>query len=185
MNVDLVSVVRQVGREFDVATSWDAARSDNVELDIWALLLTSSNIVPGDEYFVFFNQRRSPCGSVVHAEDTEAITGFTNAGNLKVEVTSISNEVDRILFGISVYDFETKNQTFSNLNNAFVNIKDKTEGIDLLRLDLSGDYSSESVLVIGELVRSSRHWDWRMILDHSSQSFAGLVRSYGVRVSEE
>jgi hypothetical protein len=66
------SLSKQVAglQEIDVGLGWDARATSGIDfdLDAYAFLLEASGRVGRDEHFVFYNNRVSPCASVVLTE---------------------------------------------------------------------------------------------------------------------
>ena len=56
-----------------------------------------------------------------------------------------------------------RNQNFGQVNNAFIRIYNPDTNEELLRYDLTEDFSIETALVIGELYRHGGEWKFNAI----------------------
>ena len=63
-------------------------------------------------------------------------------------------DVDKIVFPVSIYDAETREQNFGQVRNAFIRVVNQADGAELARYDLTEDASTETAMVFGELYRN-------------------------------
>ena len=91
-------------------------------------------------------------------------------------------EVDKIVFPVSIYDADSRRQTFGQVRNAFIRVVNQADGNELARYDLSEDASTETAMVFGELYRNSAEWKFRAIGQGYASGLRGIARDYGVNV---
>ena len=126
-----------------------------------------------DEHFVFFNNLKSPDGSVEHTGDNLTGEGEGDDEQIKVNLAGVPADVDKIVFPVSIYDAESRSQNFGQVRNAFIRIVNQADGTELARYDLSEDASTETAMVFGELYRNGAEWKFRAV----GQGYAsGLAR---------
>src|SRR3954451_21082692 len=97
-----------VGLGWDVRTTTGA----DFDLDASALLCGADGKVVSDQHFVFFNNLKSPEGSVEHTGDNLTGEGEGDDEMIKVNLAAVPAEVDKIVFAVSIYDAETRSQSF-------------------------------------------------------------------------
>jgi tellurium resistance protein TerD len=167
-----------VGLGWDVRTTTGA----DYDLDASAILLNSSGRVISDSHFVFFNNLTSPDGTVEHTGDNLTGEGEGDDEVIKVNLAGMSPQVDKIVFPVSIYDADGRNQNFGQVVNAFIRVVNESDGRELTRFDLSEDASTETALVFGELYRRGPEWKFRAVGQGYASGLAGIARDYGVNV---
>jgi tellurium resistance protein TerD len=167
-----------VGLGWDVRTTTGA----DFDLDASALLLGSNGKILSDQYFVFFNNLKSPDGSVEHMGDNLTGEGEGDDEQIKVSLASVPQEVDRIVVTVSIYDAEARGQNFGQVRNAFIRVVNQANDREIARYDLSEDASTETAMIFGEVYRSNTEWKFRAIGQGYSSGLAGIARDFGVNV---
>ncbi|MBC2876567.1 MULTISPECIES: TerD family protein [Streptomyces] len=167
-----------VGLGWDVRTTTGA----DYDLDASALLCDANGKVPSDQHFVFFNNLRSPEGSVVHSGDNLTGGGDGDDEQVQVDLAAVPAEVDKIVFPVSIYDAAQRGQSFGQVRNAFIRVVNRADGRELARYDLTEDASTETAMVFGELYRHGPEWKFRAIGQGYASGLAGIAQDYGVRV---
>jgi tellurium resistance protein TerD len=167
-----------------VGLGWDARTTDGqaFDLDASAIGCRADGKVASDQYFVFFNNLKSPDGSIEHTGDNITGEGDGDDEQIKVNLTAVPAELDKIVFPVSIYDAESRGQSFGQVRNAYIRIVDQHGGAELARYDLSEDASTETAMVFGELYRNGAEWKFRAVGQGYSSGLAGIARDYGVNV---
>jgi tellurium resistance protein TerD len=167
-----------------VGLGWDARSTTGADfdLDASAILLNSSGKVLSDAHFVFFNNLKSPDGSVEHTGDNLTGEGEGDDEVLKVDLASVPAEVDKVVFPVSIYDADARSQSFGQVRNAFIRIVNQAGGAEIARYDLSEDYSTETALVFGELYRHGAEWKFRAVGQGYASGLRGIALDFGVNV---
>lgn len=167
-----------IGLGWDVRTTSGGA----YDLDASAIALDSSRRVLSDEFFVFYNNLRSPDGAIEHTGDNRTGEGDGDDESIDVDLAALSPSVDAIVFPVSIHDAEALRQNFGQVVNAFIRVVDKSDGRELARFDLSEDASTETAMVFGELYRRNDEWKFRAIGQGYASGLAGIARDYGINV---
>jgi tellurium resistance protein TerD len=167
-----------VGLGWDVRTTTGA----DFDLDASAIMCSSAGRVLSDQHFVFFNNLNSPDGSVQHQGDNLTGEGEGDDEQVNVNLTAVPAECDKIVFPVSIYDAETRGQTFGQVSNAFIRVVNQAGGAELTRFDLSEDASTETAMVFGELYRHGTEWKFRAVGQGYSSGLRGIALDYGVNV---
>ncbi|MFC7220586.1 TerD family protein [Streptomyces polyrhachis] len=167
-----------------VGLGWDARTTtgSDFDLDASALLTGPSGKVLSDAHFVFFNQLKSPEGSVEHTGDNLTGEGEGDDEVIKVNLAGVPAEVDKIVFPVSIYDAETRQQSFGQVRNAYIRVVNQADNNELARYDLSEDASTETAMIFGELYRHGAEWKFRAIGQGYAAGLRGIAQDYGVNV---
>ncbi|MFA1547334.1 TerD family protein [Actinomadura chokoriensis] len=167
-----------------VGLGWDvrATTGADFDLDASALMLASTGKVMSDQHFVFFNNLKSPDGSVEHTGDNLTGEGEGDDESINVDLTGVPAECERIVFPVSIYDADNRHQSFGQVRNAFIRIVNRTDGNELARFDLTEDASTETAMVFGELYRHNGEWKFRAVGQGYASGLAGIAMDFGVNV---
>ena len=167
-----------------VGLGWDARSTtgSDFDLDASAILCTSAGRVLSDAHFVFFNNLKSPDGAVEHTGDNLTGEGEGDDEQVKVNLSLVPVEVDKIVFPVSIYDAESRHQSFGQVSNAFIRVVNQAGGAEIARYDLSEDASTETAMVFGEIYRNGADWKFRAVGQGYAEGLAGIARDYGVNV---
>lgn len=168
-----------------IGLGWDARSSDGQDFDLDAsVFMTADNgKVPSDDYFVFYNQLKSPCGSVQHTGDNLTGDGDGDDESVIVELEKVPANIKSLFVTVTIHDAETRRQNFGQVSNAFVRLVNHETGQEVLRFDLSEDYSTETAMVFGEVYRHNGDWKFRAIGQGYTGGLLALCNQYGVAVS--
>jgi tellurium resistance protein TerD len=167
-----------------VGLGWDARSTTGADfdLDASALLLGDNGRVLSDSHFVFYNNLRSPDGSVEHTGDNLTGEGEGDDESILVNLQSVPPQVTKIVFPVSIYEAEFRQQTFGQVRNAFIRIVNQADGRELARYDLSEDASSETAMIFGEVYRHGNEWKFRAVGQGYASGLRGIALDFGVNV---
>jgi tellurium resistance protein TerD len=101
---------------------------------------------------------------------------------IKVNLASVPAEVDKVVFPVSIYDADSRGQSFGQVRNAFIRVVNQADNSELARYDLSEDASNETAMIFGEVYRNGNEWKFRAVGQGYSTGIAGIARDYGVNV---
>jgi tellurium resistance protein TerD len=182
-NVSLTKVAPNLTAIF-VGLGWDSRTTTGADfdLDASALMVGASGKILSDGHFVFFNNLRSPDGSVEHTGDNLTGEGEGDDEVINVNLVGVPPEVQKIVFPVSIYDAEARSQSFGQIYNAFIRVVDAATNAELARYDLSEDASTETAMIFGELYRMGNEWKFRAVGQGYASGLAGIARDYGVNV---
>ena len=167
-----------------VGLGWDVRSTSgkDFDLDASALALADNHKVLGDDYFVFFNNLKSPDGSIEHQGDNLTGEGEGDDEVINVDLRQVPPQVVSIVFAVSIYDADSRDQSFGQVRNAFIRVFDLTTDVELARYDLTEDASVETAMVFGEVYRYGQEWKFRAIGQGYASGLAGIAVDFGVNV---
>lgn len=162
-----------------VGLSWTAGEA--YDLDASALLCGGSGRVLSDEHFVFFNNPRSPDGSVRH-RGTQA---GAHCEEIDVDLASVPADVEKIVFPLSLYEAARRGQDFGGLTGARIRLTDREAGTEIVKFVLPDRSSGETAMLLGELYRRGAEWKFRAVGQGYASGLAGIANDFGVDVLRE
>lgn len=167
-----------------IGLGWDARSTDGAafDLDASVFLVGDSGKVLSDAHFVFYNQKTSPDGAVIHSGDNTTGAGEGDDETVSINLPGVDPQIQRIVFAVTIHEAEARNQNFGMVRNAFMRVLNKDSSTELARFDLSEDYSIETAMVFGEVYRNGAEWKFKAV----GQGFAGglnaLAKDHGVNI---
>jgi tellurium resistance protein TerD len=167
-----------------VGLGWDARSTDGAafDLDASVFLVGENGKVLSDAHFIFYNQKTSPDGAVVHSGDNTTGAGEGDDETVSINLPGVDPLIQRIVFAVTIHEADARNQNFGMVRNAFMRVLNKDSSTELARFDLSEYYSTETAMVFGEVYRNGAEWKFKAV----GQGFAGglnaLAKDHGVNV---
>ena len=167
-----------------VGLGWDvrSTTGTDFDLDASAIIVGADGKVMSDKHFIFFNNLVSPDGTVEHTGDNLTGEGEGDDEQVKVNLAGMAAEADKIVFTVSIYDADSRSQSFGQVRNAFIRVVNAADSKEIARYDLSEDASTETAMVFGEVYRSGGDWKFRAVGQGYAAGLAGIARDFGVNV---
>ena len=170
-------------KEILVGLGWDTNRYDggkDFDLDTSIFLLGASGKVNSDDDFVFYGNLKHVSGSVEHLGDNLTGAGSGDDEQIKIDLSKVPDNVEKIDFTVTIYEADTRNQNFGQVENAFIRVVNSASGEELIRYDLSEDFSVETAVIVGELYRNKGEWKFNAVGSGFEGGLAALGRNFGV-----
>ncbi|WP_040798261.1 TerD family protein [Nocardia higoensis] len=167
-----------VGLGWDVRTTTGA----DYDLDASALACGPNLKVLSDQHFVFYNNLRSPEGTIEHTGDNLTGEGEGDDETINIDLAATPPSITNIFFPVSIHDADARSQSFGQIRNAYIRVIDLNTNAELARYDLSEDASTETAMIFGELYRHGGEWKFRAIGQGYASGLGGIARDYGVNV---
>jgi tellurium resistance protein TerD len=165
-----------------VGLGWDPRATDGAtfDLDGSAFLLGADGKVRGDNDFIFYNNLKSPDGSVEHTGDNRTGQGEGDDERLVIELARVPPEIDKIAVAVTIHEAEQRRQNFGMVARAFIRCLNADGEREIARYDLSEDSSTETAMIFGELYRAGGEWKFRAVGQGYKGGLGPLARSFGV-----
>ncbi|NES81585.1 MAG: TerD family protein [Moorea sp. SIO2B7] len=148
-----------------IGLGWDLKVTDtgkDFDLDTSVFLLGANEKLVSNKHFIFYNNLTSPDPdkSVKHMGDNLTGAGEGDDEVIIVDLRKVPQDVQKIVFTVTIHQAEERGQNFGQVNNAFVRLVDVKTKEEVLRYDLDEDFSIETALIMAELYR--KNGDWRV-----------------------
>lgn len=167
-----------------VGLGWDpqVTTGTKFDLDASAFLLTSSGQVRSEADFVFYNQMQSGCGSVTHTGDNRTGQGEGDDEQLKINLEAVPATVQRIVVVVTIHEAEARKQSFGQVANAFIRIVNEDTETEIVRYDLSEDYSTETAMVFGEVYHYGGEWKFKAVGQGYAGGLQAMCQQFGINI---
>ena len=167
-----------------IGLGWDPRATDGAEfdLDASAFLIASNGKVRSEADFIFYNQLKSPDGSVEHTGDNRTGEGDGDDEILKVDLSRVPADIDKIAFSVTIHEGQTRNQNFGQVANAYIRIVNEVSGSEVVRYDLAEDASVETAMIFGDLYRNNGEWKFRAVGQGYSGGLKAMANQFGISI---
>lgn len=165
-----------------VGLGWDPNEGTgyDFDLDASAFMLGESGRIPTDEYFVFYNNPKSPDGSVESTGDD--LTGGNSDGGddetINVDLSKVDPKIQEIVFTATIHKAEERRQNFGQVRNSYIRIYDAKTNAEIARYDLDEDFSIETAVEFGRLYRRGDEWKFEAMGIGNKGGLQSLVNKY-------
>lgn len=165
-----------------IGLGWDPNEGAgyDFDLDASAFMLGESRRIPSVEYFVFYNNQKSPDGSVESTGDD--LTGGNSDGGddetINVDLSKVDPKIQEIVFTATIYKAEERRQNFGQVRNSYIRIYDAKTNAEIARYDLDEDFSIETAVEFGRLYRRGDEWKFEAMGIGNKGGLQSLVNKY-------
>ena len=165
-----------------VGLGWDPndGTGYDFDLDASAFMLGSNKHLPHDNFFVFYNNQKSPDGAVESTGDD--LTGGNSDGGddetLNVDLTKVDSQVQEIIFTATIYKAEERRQNFGQVRNSYIRIYNTITNEEIARYDLDEDFSVETAVEFGRMYRRNGEWKFEAMGIGNKDGLQALVNKY-------
>lgn len=167
-----------------VGLGWKPRSTDGsaFDLDASAFMLKADGKVRGDTDFIFYNQPKSPEGSVTHQGDNRTGEGEGDDEKIVIDLSKVPADIDKISICVTIHEGQARSQNFGAVDNAYIRVVNENGGVEIARYDLSEDSSTVTAMIFGELYRNGADWKFKAKGDGFNQGLGPLAANFGVSV---
>ena len=166
-----------------IGLGWDINHYDgetDFDLDASAFMTKANGKVGNENDFIFYGNLNHVSGSVQHMGDNRTGEGDGDDEVIKVQLDKIPSDYDTISFTVTIYEAEKRLQNFGMVENAYVRLIDEDTGEELVRFDLTEDFSTETALVVAEIYKRDGQWTLAAIGSGYDCGLKSLCKEYGI-----
>jgi len=168
-----------------IGLGWDVRQSPGApfDLDASCFMLNAQNKVSSPQNFIFYNNKQSMDGSILHHGDNLTGAGDGDDEQVSVDLTRVPLDVQSIVFVASIYEAETRGQNFGMVQKAFIRVVDKDANQEIVRYDLSEEACMWNCMIFGELYRHSGEWKFKAHGQGEQGGLRGIGTQYGMQLA--
>jgi len=149
------------------------------DCDASVLLLDANSKLTRKEHMIFFNNLKSPCGSVTHLGDNRTGGGDGDDEQILIQLNKVPSDVHKIVFVVNIYDCQKRKQDFGMIKNAFIRVVNKANMQEITRYNLTDSYAGKTALIVGEVYRHQGEWKFAALGESTQDtSISALAGRY-------
>lgn len=151
----------------------------NFDCDASVIMLGANDRLQNNQDVIYFGNLKSKDGSVQHSGDNLTGDGDGDDEQIMIDLSRVPSNIQKLVFVVNIYDCVKRKQHFGMIRNAFIRVVNPSNNQELIKYNLSENYSGLTCLVTGEIYRHNN--DWKFAAIGSGTNAAGLsevVRSY-------
>ncbi len=170
-------------KEIFIGLGWDINRTDtggDFDIDASVFMLGNNEKLISDQHFVFYNNRTSPDSnqSVQQRGDNRTGAGEGDDEIIDVNLKTVPADVAKIAIAVTIHEADKRGQNFGQVENAFVRVVNCENEEEIIRYDLTEDFSIETALIMAELYRKDGEWRMNAVGAGYSGGLPALLERY-------
>ncbi len=139
------------------------------EIDAVAFLLKKDDLVRNDHDLIFYNDLESNKNKFIR-HIWQKIKHNSNGEKFQINLKEVPLEINKIVFGLSIYKAKERGQNFNHLKNLEIDIMNN--GVELVKYELEYNQESINSMILGEVYRHKDDWKFKAV----NQGFLGELK---------
>ena len=152
--------------KFTIGLGWDTNSSStgvNFDLDASVFILGENRKILNDNYFVFYNNLKSPDEAVEHTGDNLTGEGDGDDESIKIDLSKLTPAATEIVVVVTIHQAESRKQNFGQVHNSFVRIYNTDTNEEILKYELEEDFSVETAVEFGRIYKKNGQWKFEAL----------------------
>ncbi|MCS0672120.1 TerD family protein [Cytobacillus firmus] len=151
----------------------------NIDCDASVIMLGENGKLKSNKDVIYFGNLKSSDGSVQHSGDNLTGAGDGDDEQVMIDLGRVPAHVHKMVFVVNIYDSVKRKQHFGMIQNAFIRVVNSGNNQELIKYNLTDDYSGKTSLIVGEIYRHGGDWKFAAVgTGTASPGLSDVVRSY-------
>lgn len=170
-----------------IGVGWvlNAFDADTLDLDASCFLLNNQGKTVKDEDFIFYNNLEARDGAIVHNGDNLTGAGDGDDESISIDLNGIPFEITKIMFVMSIYKGEEKDQQMSSIRNPYIRLVNASNSNEIVRYNVAPDMSvsqGETAMLVASLNREGPKWHFEAVGQLVEGGLAKIATDYDIIV---
>ena len=161
-----------------IGLGWDMVSNNSVDLDASVFMVTAAGKVPTDEFFIFYNNLKSPDNSVQHTGDNRTGVGDADDEMVLANLATVSTNIKELIVVVSIHEASERNHHFGLLKEAYIRIVDVENNREIVRYNLDQNSSRDTDIEFGRLRLEENEWHFVATGAGAQKGLQGYVDMY-------
>ena len=161
-----------------IGLGWEIKTNNQLDLDASIFMTNASGKTLSDEYFVFYNNLKSPDGSVQHTGDNRSGAGDDDDEMILANLSLINEKVTDIIVTVSIHEAGVRRHHYGLLGDAYIRVVDVEKNREILRYDLDAEFGGFTDVEFGRFQRIADEWHFKASGIGSKEGLQGFVDKY-------
>lgn len=171
--------VKQSGGKGLLGGLFGSSSAPEIDCDASVFMLDENGKIKSKEGIVYFGNLNSKCKSVKHSGDNLTGGGEGDDEQIQIDLSLIPSNIQKLVFVVNIYDCVRRKQHFGMIENAFIRVVNNTNNNELMRYNLTNEYSGKTALNVAEIYRQNNEWKFAAIGQGTNDtSLANMSKDY-------
>lgn len=165
---------------------WDVSKFSNgkpFDLDVSVFALAPFGAgefqLKRDEDFCYFGNKIAANGSLKHSGDNRTGNGDGDDESIMIDLTKAPQDVVNYSVVVTIYEGNERGQHFGMVENAYIRLVDENTGSEILRYNLSNEYTGKVSLQVGSIYKNeSGEWNFKAMGYGFSKGLEEFLAAY-------
>ena len=153
-----------------------------VDCDASVFMLNEKGQMDSSKDLIYFGNLKSNCKSVIHTGDNLTGDGAGDDEQILINLNKVPSNVQKLLFVVNIYDCVRRKQHFGMIKNAFIRVVDRDTNKEIVKYNLTDNYSNKTALIVGTIYRSKDTWKFSAIGEGTTDTSLTDIRENLARV---
>ena len=128
---------------------------------------------------ICYSHLRNTNDSIIHTGDNLTGDGDGDDEQIRVDLKKVPSNIQKLVFIVNIYSAERRKQHFGMIKNAFIRLVDESTKKEILRFNLTEDYSNKTAIFVSEVYRDQGEWKFLATGEGTTDNSIGeMVKRY-------
>jgi tellurium resistance protein TerD len=160
-----------------IGLGWEMT-SQTLDLDASVFMLGANRKLISEDYFIFYNNLKSPDGAIQHTGDNRSGKGDDDDEMILANLAAVNPEVTEILVTVTIHEAAKRGHNFGLLKDAYIRLYDVETKREILRYDLDAENASNSEVEFGKIYKTGNEWKFTALGNGSNKGLQGFIDIY-------
>ncbi|BCB04124.1 TerD family protein [Bacillus sp. KH172YL63] len=134
----------------------------DIDCDASVLMLENDRFTE-NKNLIYFGNLKSNCGSINHTGDNLTGAGDGDDEQILVDLQKVPQHINKLVFVVNIYDCHRRKQDFGMIENAFIRVVNMNDKQELIKFNLTENYSGKTSLIVAEIYRHGNEWKFAAV----------------------
>ncbi len=155
--------VKQSGGKGLLGGLFGGSSAPDIDCDASVFMLDENGKIKSKKNIVYFGNLGSGCGSVKHSGDNLTGGGEGDDEQIVIDLPIVPANISKLVFVVNIYDCIKRKQHFGMIENAFIRLVNLSNNKEMMRYNLTNEYSGKTALLVAEMYRQGSEWKFAAI----------------------
>jgi tellurium resistance protein TerD len=160
-----------------IGLGWEMT-NQTLDLDASAFILGANGKLISDEYFVFYNNLKSPDGAFQHTGDNRTGSEHDDDEIILANLDLINPQVTEIVIAVSIHEAVSRKHYFGMLKDAYIRLYDVEKKQQILSYDLDASHANDNLAIFGKIKKENNEWHFYAHSEGNTNGLQSLVDIY-------
>ncbi|MCD3318202.1 TerD family protein [Clostridium botulinum D/C] len=166
-----------------IVLDWDIEYKGNYPIDLdTSVFMVDANGNTMEKNFIFYGNTKSLDNAVKLGEDYNTEIKKNYKETIQVDLKTISENVEKLAFTVTIYEGEKRQQNFSKILNGYFRVIDIESESEIFSYKFNDGLNKETAVVIAEIYRYKEFWKLNPIGDGFNGGLGALSNNYGIEI---